>query len=150
VGEQTKWGDLGRDKELSETEWAELERLRKENTALKMERNFAKSSGLVRETTAAKYAAIADWAEQKAYSVTFMCDQLGGCVRGTTRGARQGRASVSVPTPSSPNTSSKSTPSWTGIPACAKAGPSVVRGARIEPKRVGRLMRAAGLRGRHP
>jgi hypothetical protein len=91
---KAKWGDSGRNKELSETERTE------------------------------KYAAIVDWAEQKKYSVTFMCDQLGGCVRGTTGGARQGRASVSVPTPSSPNTSSKSTPSWTGIPACAGSGPS--------------------------
>ena len=39
---KAKEGDSGRDKELSETERAELERLRKENTVLKMERDFAK------------------------------------------------------------------------------------------------------------
>ena len=26
-----------------------------------------------------KYAAIADWAAEKEYSVTFMCAQLGAC-----------------------------------------------------------------------
>ena len=39
---KAKEGDSGRDKELSETERAELERLRKENTVLRMERDFAK------------------------------------------------------------------------------------------------------------
>jgi hypothetical protein len=73
-------GRFGSGQGVVRDERAELERLRKENTALRMERDSAKSSGLVHETTAAKYAAIADWAEQKAYSVTFMCDQLGGCV----------------------------------------------------------------------
>src|SRR3954449_11913742 len=36
-----------------------------------------KSCRLVREGTAVKYAAIADWAADKQYSVTFMCAQLG-------------------------------------------------------------------------
>ena len=39
---KAKGSDSGRDKELSETERAELERLRKENTVLRMERDFAK------------------------------------------------------------------------------------------------------------
>jgi transposase len=39
---KTKGGDSGPDKELSETERAELERLRKENAVLRMERDFAK------------------------------------------------------------------------------------------------------------
>jgi transposase-like protein len=42
VGEQSQRGDSGQDKELSETERDELERLRKENTALRMERDCAK------------------------------------------------------------------------------------------------------------
>ena len=42
MGEQGQGGDSGRDKELSETERAELERLRKENKVLRMERDFAK------------------------------------------------------------------------------------------------------------
>ena len=39
---KAKEGDLGQDKDLAETERAELERLRKENKALRMERDFAK------------------------------------------------------------------------------------------------------------
>ena len=39
---KARGGDSGRDKELSETERAELERLRKENAVLRMERDFAK------------------------------------------------------------------------------------------------------------
>ena len=39
---KAKGGDSGRGKELSETERAELERLRKENKVLRMERDFAK------------------------------------------------------------------------------------------------------------
>ena len=39
---KAKGDDSGRDKELFETEWAELERLRKENAVLRMERDFAK------------------------------------------------------------------------------------------------------------
>jgi hypothetical protein len=56
----------------------ELERLRKENAVLKMERDFAKKScDLVREGTAVKYSAIAGWVIEREYSVTFMCAQLG-------------------------------------------------------------------------
>ena len=39
---KAKEGETGPDKELSETERAELERLRKENASLRMERDFAK------------------------------------------------------------------------------------------------------------
>ncbi len=39
---KAKDNDLGQDKGLSETERTELERLRKENAVLKMERDFAK------------------------------------------------------------------------------------------------------------
>ena len=39
---KAKEGETGPDKELSETERAELERLRRENATLRMERDFAK------------------------------------------------------------------------------------------------------------
>ena len=39
---KAKGGDSDRDEELSETERVELERLRKENAVLRMERDFAK------------------------------------------------------------------------------------------------------------
>src|SRR3954471_23275966 len=85
------------DKDLSEPERAELERLRKENATLRMERDFAKKvimpagagtrdrSRLVRERTAVKYAAIADWATDKQFTVTFMCAQLGVARQGYYR-----------------------------------------------------------------
>ncbi len=41
MGEQAKGSDSGQDKDLSETERVELERLRKENATLRMERDFA-------------------------------------------------------------------------------------------------------------
>ena len=37
-----------------------------------------------------KYAAIADWATDKQYPVTFMCAQLGVCRQGYYRWLRQG------------------------------------------------------------
>jgi transposase len=57
------------DSDLSEPERAELERLRKENTVLRMERNFSEKVA-TGEGTAVKYAAIADRAlnKQEAYS----------------------------------------------------------------------------------
>ena len=39
---KARGGDSGRDKELSGTERTKLERLRKENAVLRMERDFAK------------------------------------------------------------------------------------------------------------
>jgi transposase len=42
VVNKAKGSDSARGKELSETERAELERLRKENKVLRMERDFAK------------------------------------------------------------------------------------------------------------
>jgi putative transposase len=40
--------------------------------------------------TAVKYAAIADWAPEKEYAVTFMCDQLGVVRQGYYRWLAQG------------------------------------------------------------
>lgn len=42
MGEQSQRGEPGPDVDLSETERAELKRLRKEITTLRMERDFAK------------------------------------------------------------------------------------------------------------
>lgn len=78
--------ETGRDKDLFECERAELELLRKENVTLRTERNFAKKgSGLIHETTAVKCAAIADWAQENEYPVTFMCAELGMCRQGFYR-----------------------------------------------------------------
>ena len=48
------------------------------------------SSGLVREPTAVKYAAIADWAQEKEYSVAFMCAELRVTRQGYYRWLAQG------------------------------------------------------------
>jgi transposase len=70
---------------------AELERLRKENATLRMERDFAKKGcRLVLERTAVKYAAIADWAADKQCPVTFMCAQLGLARQGYYRWLARG------------------------------------------------------------
>jgi transposase len=42
VGEEGRESGRVPDSDLSEPEWAELERLRKENAVLRMERDFAK------------------------------------------------------------------------------------------------------------
>ncbi len=49
-----------------------------------------------------KYAAIAVWADEKQYSVMFMCNQLGWPARAITDDAPRDRASANAPTPSSP------------------------------------------------
>lgn len=56
------------EKPLTESERAELIRLREEVKVARMEAEFAKnSSDLVREGAAVKYAAIANWAATDAY-----------------------------------------------------------------------------------
>ena len=110
-----------------------------------------KSSGLVRETTAVKYAAIADWAEEKEYSITFMCDQLGVCRQGYYRWRATGPCQRE-------RTDAELTEAIRQIHAELEGNPGVrrihaelaARRIRLGPKRVWRLMRAAGLRGRHP
>jgi transposase-like protein len=139
------------DKDLSEPERAELERLRKENATLRMERDFAKKScRLVRERTAVKYATIADWATDKQFTVTFMCAQLGLARQGYYRWLADGCERE--------RTDAELTEQIRDIHAHLHGHPGVrriwaelvVRGVRAARKRVWRLMRAAGLQGRHP
>jgi putative transposase len=98
-----------------------------------------------------KYAAIADWAVEREYSVSFMCAQLevkrSGYYRWLTTGpCLRERTDVEL------------TESIREIHAELRGDPGVrrvwaelvVRGVRVARKRVWRLMRAAGLRGRHP
>src|SRR5262249_60216228 len=70
---------------LEESERVELVRRRAESkdyqatiAELQMQAGVRKkSSGLVRERPAVKFAAIADWAASKEYPVDFMCRELG-------------------------------------------------------------------------
>ena len=98
-----------------------------------------------------KYAAIADWADEKEYSVTFMCDQLGVARQGYYRWRSAGPCERE-------RTDAELTEAIVGIHTELDGHPGVrrvwaellARGVRVSPKRVWRLMRAAGLRGRHP
>ena len=98
-----------------------------------------------------KYAAIADWAADKQYPVTFMCDQLGVARQGYYRWRSQGPCARE-------RTDAELTEQILAIHTESDGHPGVrriwaellTRGVRVAPKRVWRLMRAAGLRGRHP
>jgi transposase InsO family protein len=98
-----------------------------------------------------KFAAIADWAESREYPVAFMCEHLGVSRSGyyAWRGAgpcqrAQDDATLIV--------------IMKELFARARGNPGVRRmraelaavGHRLSSKRVHRLMKAAGLRGRHP
>jgi putative transposase len=97
-----------------------------------------------------KYAAIADWAEDKQYSVTFMCDQLDVARQGYYRWRSEGPCARE-------RTDAELTEQILAIHTESDGNPGVrrvwaellTRGVRVSPKRVWRLMRAAGLRGRH-
>ena len=98
-----------------------------------------------------KYAAIADWATAKQYSVTFMCAQLGVVRQGYYRWLADGPCQRE-------RTDAELTEQIRQIHAELHGHPGVrriwaelaVRGVRAGRKRVWRLMKAAGLRGRHP
>jgi hypothetical protein len=98
-----------------------------------------------------KYAAIADWAQEKEYSITFMCDQLGVARQGYYRWRAQGPCERE-------RTDAELTEQIRQIHSELEGNPGVrrvwaeltARGVRVGPKRVWRLMHAAGLRGCHP
>ena len=98
-----------------------------------------------------KFAAIADWAASNDYPVAFMCEQLGVSRSGyyAWRGAEPSTRA---------GADDHLTALITAIWHRARGNPGVRRihaaltaaGHRLSRKRVWRLMRAAGLRGRHP
>jgi putative transposase len=98
-----------------------------------------------------KFAAIADWAASEEYPVSFMCRQLGVSRSGyyawrTAAPPRRSRADSTL------------IAIMRRLHAQARGNPGVRRmraglaaaGHRLSHKRVWRLMKAAGLRGRHP
>ncbi len=98
-----------------------------------------------------KFAAIADWAEQGTYPVGFMCAQLGV--------SRSGYYAWRAAPPSArADADAIVTALITKIYHDARGNPGVRRvraglaalGHRLAHKRVWRLMRGAGLQGRHP
>ncbi len=97
------------------------------------------------------FAAIADWVDSDSYPVTFMCDQLGVSRSGYYKWrSRQPSAHESQDT--------DLTRLITLAFARLRGNPGVrrmhaelaVAGHRVSRKRVWRLMRVAGLQGRHP
>jgi transposase InsO family protein len=98
-----------------------------------------------------KYAAIADWALEGEFTVTFMCDQLGVVRQGYYRWLASGPSHRE-------RTDAELTATIRAIHRDLHGDPGVrrvwaelvVRGVRVARKRVWRLMRTAGLQGRHP
>ena len=98
-----------------------------------------------------KYAAIAGWADEKQYSVTFMCDQLGVARQGYYRWRADGPCERERTDAELTEAIREIYTALDGHPGVRRVWAElVVRGVRVAPKRVWRLMRAAGLRGRHP
>jgi len=97
------------------------------------------------------FAAIADWAEAKEYPVEFMCTQLGVSTSGYY-------AWRTRPVSAHADTDEKLLRLIRASFARLKGNPGVRRmhaelaslGHRVSPKRVWRLMKTAGLQGRHP
>ena len=98
-----------------------------------------------------KYAAIADWADSEAYPVAFMCQALGV--------SRSGYYAWRVAPPSERSRADATLIAiMRTIHREARGNPGVRRmraglaalGHQLAHKRVWRLMKAAGLRGRHP
>lgn len=98
-----------------------------------------------------RYAAIADWADNKEYPVDFMCAQLGVSTSGyyawrdrapSAREREDARLTVIIK-----NAHSR----LRGNPGVRRIRAELrVLGVRVSGKRVWRLMKAAGLQGRHP
>src|SRR5665647_2610940 len=110
-----------------------------------------KSSDLVRERQAVKFAAIADWADLGTYPVVFMCAEL--------EVSRSGYYAWRVAGPSArARTDRAITVLIKAVYDQGRGNPGVRRvraglaalGHLLSNKRVWRLMKAAGLQGRHP
>ncbi len=98
-----------------------------------------------------KYAAIAGWATDKEYPVTFMCDQLGVARQGYYRWLAEGPCERERTDAELTELIREIHRELHGHPGVRRSWAElVVRGVRVAAKRVWRLMKAAGLRGRHP
>jgi putative transposase len=98
-----------------------------------------------------KYAAIADWATDKLYPVTFMCAQLGLARQGYYRWLAQGPCQRERSDAELTEQIRTIYDQLDGNPGVRRVWAElVVQGVRVARKRIWRLMRAAGLQGRHP
>jgi putative transposase len=98
-----------------------------------------------------KYAAIADWAQEKQYSVTFMCEQLRVVGQGYYRWRSAGPCERERTDAELTEVICEIHTEPHGHPGVRRVWAELVtRGVRVGPKRIWRLMPAAGLRGRQP
>ncbi len=98
-----------------------------------------------------KYAAIADWAPDKQFPVTFMCAQLGVARQGYYRWLASGTSERERTDAELTAQIQKIHTELHGHPGVRRIWAElVVRGVRTARKRVWRLMQAASLQGRHP
>jgi putative transposase len=98
-----------------------------------------------------KYAAIADWAETDEYSITFMCAQLSVSRSGYYRWQAAGPCQRERTDAELSEQIRAIHDELHGNPGVRRVWAElIVRGWRVARKRVWRLMREAGLRGRHP
>jgi putative transposase len=98
-----------------------------------------------------KYAAIADWAADKLYPVTFMCAQLGLARQGYYRWLAHGPCQRERSDAELTEQIRTIYDQLDGNPGVRRVWAElVVQGVRVARKRVWRLMSAAGLQGRHP
>ncbi|MGH3901776.1 MAG: IS3 family transposase [Pseudonocardiaceae bacterium] len=98
-----------------------------------------------------KYAAIASWAADKEFPVTFMCDQLGVVRQGYYQCLADGPCERERTDAELTETIREIHRDLHGHPGVRRVRAElVVRGVRVATKRVWRLMKAADLRGRHP
>ena len=101
-----------------------------------------------------KYAAIADWATDKQYPVTFSprAPNSAWPARATTDGSPAGRASArsAAWTPSFTATIQQIHAELTVTPVCGGSGRSWSCAACVSPASESAATQAAGLQGRHP
>ncbi|MGH3868423.1 MAG: IS3 family transposase [Pseudonocardiaceae bacterium] len=97
------------------------------------------------------YAAIAGWADAKEFPVTFMCEQLGVVRQGYYRWRAAGSRERERTDAELAETIREIHRDPHGHPGARRVRAELIaRGVRIAAKRVWRLMKAAGSRGRHP
>jgi putative transposase len=97
------------------------------------------------------FAGIADWADSGEFSVVFMCTQLGVSTSGYYAWRGRGASDRSVADAFFTEMIQAAYDRLSGNPGVRRMWAELAScGHRLSPKRVHRLMRSAGLEGRHP
>jgi len=98
-----------------------------------------------------KFAAIADWADSKAYPVEFMCAQLGVSRSGFYAWRGRGVSQLADADAGLTVVIKAAFERLRGNPGVRRMHAELrTLGSQLSRKRVWRLMKAAGLQGRHP